>query len=234
MLRLRRGRRRLQMAGRDGRPDLSRSGRAAGGRSGRRTSQMDAGRRSARSQAQDAVRHRRARLRLLRRAVAHTRRRSGARLSGFARARRGGDQEIPPGLCAEFEHGADPASAGQKRAAGRHGGGRRGAACGRRTAGARLLLQPHDVSDRRSARPCGRVRRARARSRRQAQISQHGRDDALLQRAHALQFRDRAGRRHQGRHDRRRRRLYGRDRAGAGGLRGGRRASWAPRSPKTS
>ena len=46
-----------------------------------------------------------------------------------------------------------------------------GASGGRRSARARFFLQPPHVSDRRSARPHDRVRRARARGRRQAQIS---------------------------------------------------------------
>ena len=84
---------------------------------------------------------------------------------------------------------------------------------------ARFLLQPRDVSDHRCARARGGVRRARARSRRQAQIHQHRRDHALLQGPAALQFRHRPPRRDQGADRHRRRRLYGRDRAGARGFR---------------
>ena len=202
MLRLRQGRRRLQLAGGDRRPVLPRSGRS--GWRAKRASNCPNGRRTTRR-----ARKRRNRsttsssgVPVLRGAVARGAGARSARLSAVARAeRRSGAERFrlgyaPSGHNALIEHLKtknitvdDMVAAGVVRAA-------RG-----RTRPARFLLRPRDVSDqpiRAAASSPSAV--AGSRRRRQAQIHQHRRDDALFQGPSALQFRHRARRRAQGRH----------------------------------
>ena len=164
-------------------------------------------------------------MRLLRGAACGAHGQRGARLSAFARIERRDRQGVSPGLRAKRPRDAHRTLEDEKHHARRHGRGRRRAPGGRRSRPARFLLRPVDVSDFRCARTHHCLRRPRPIARRQAEIHQHRRHDALFQGSSALQFRARAPGGDQEPGDHRRRRLYGCDRAGARRLRGVRRSA---------
>ena len=152
-------------------------------------------------------------------------RRQSPRLSARPRPDARDAAVVPPRLCARQPQCAEGIPGGEGRREGADGGLRAGASRRRHSGLLRPFPRPHHVSDPGFPRPDHRLRRPRAVAGCAGQIHELARDRALPQGQRALQFRPRPEGDRQGRHRDRRRRLYGRDRAGAGRLRERRRAA---------
>ena len=151
--------------------------------------------------------------------------RAGARLSRRPRHRSGDAGDVPSRLRAGGALRAQGASRQGRRVGRGHGDGRPADQRRRHPGAVRPLPRPRDLSDQRLPRPRHRVRRPHAGEGRAAEIPELAGDAALPQGRDALQHRQRAHRRPQGRAGDRGRRLCRRDRAGVGRLRGDGRAA---------